>query len=307
MSVQTFMERIRIGWHHGRFVCVGLDPRIAQIPDSVPGRRILDRVYNFCVQIIRETAPYVLCYKPNVAFWAQFGSMGIERLHTLINRGGIPRDTPVILDHKLGDIGSTNEAYERYIFDKLGSDAVTLNPYLGREANEPFLACADRGCVWLVKTSNLGSGEFQDRRVIVEGDELVDMLETSTGSILHEHNGAHTILLHQLVAHRVTHHWNKNGNCAVVAGATYPEELASIRQIVGEMPILIPGIGAQGGDLEATVRAGLSASGQGIIVNSSRGVIHKSSGEDFAQAAQAEVVCLNEEINRVRSIVRVAD
>jgi orotidine-5'-phosphate decarboxylase len=164
-----------------------------------------------------------------------------------------------ICDAKRADIGSTNQGYVEAIFDRLGFDAVTLNPYLGREALEPFLARADKGCIILCRTSNPGAGEWQDLEI---GGQP----------------------LWQVIAERVRDHWNGRGNCMLVAGATYPGELRRIREIVGEMPLLVPGVGAQGGDVEQTVRAGQTAAGKGMIINSSRAIIFAA---DPAHAARS--------------------
>ena len=189
--------------------------------------------------------------------------------------GAVAPEVPVIYDAKRGDIGSTNQGYAVHAFDELRADAITVHPYLGREALDPFLERLDKGTIVLVRTSNPGGGEFQD---LLVGDEP----------------------LYRVVARRVAETWNQQGNCAVVVGATYPEELAEVRRIVGTMPILIPGIGAQGGDVRRTVEAGRDARRRGMIVNSSRGVIYASNGDDFAEAARQEVLRLNREIESYR-------
>lgn len=198
--------------------------------------------------IIDTTFDLVLAYKLNSAFYEVEGKMGREALEQTIKyiKDTYP-DIVIILDAKKGDIGSTNEGYVKDIFDNLGVDAVTVHPYLGKESLQPFLDRKDKGVIILVKTSNPGAEEFQDLQV---NDKP----------------------LYQVVAEHVVS-WNTSGNVAVVVGATYPEELAKVREIVGDMPILIPGVGAQGGDLETTVKAGKNSKGQGMIINSSRGII----------------------------------
>lgn len=202
----------------------------------------------FNENIVGQTFDLVCAYKPNSAFYEANGAVGLQALKETISyiQKNHP-DIPTILDAKRGDIESTNEAYVKAIFDNLGVDAVTVSPYLGRESLKPFLERTDKGILVLVKTSNPGAGEFQD--LLVAGKPL-----------------------HQVVAEHVKS-WNINGNCGVVVGATYPEELKKIREIVGDMPILVPGIGAQGGDLEATIKNGLNSQKQGLIISSSRGII----------------------------------
>lgn len=184
---------------------------------------------------------------------------------------------PVILDAKRADIGSTNDGYVKATFDLMGADAITVHPYLGKEALKPFLDRKDKGTIVLVRTSNPGAGEFQD---LTPGE---------TG-----------LPLYQVVAKNVASSWNENGNCCVVVGATYPKELAEVREIVGNMPILIPGVGAQGGDVEAVVKSGQDSRGMGMIINSSRGIIFASKNEDFAQAARKATVKLRDEVNQYR-------
>jgi len=198
--------------------------------------------------VIDQTFDLVCCYKPNSAFYEAEGAKGLEALRLTIDYiHQKDSNLPILLDAKKGDIGNTNKEYVKGIFDDLQVDAVTLHPYLGKESLQPFLERGDKGIFILVKTSNEGAGEFQDLEV----------------------NGK---LLYQVVAEHVKK-WNTNGNVGVVVGATYPSELKKVREIVGDMPILIPGVGAQGGDLEATIKAGKDSNGQGIIIASSRAII----------------------------------
>ncbi len=192
---------------------------------------------------------------------------------------------PVILDAKQGDIGNSNLGYVEDDFDWLQADAVTINPYLGLEDGlQPFFDRADKGIIVLCKTSNKGSGEFQDLMVRSKGQYPTEPL-------------------YRRVARCVTNDWNANGNCAVVVGATYPEQLAEVRAIVGDMPILIPAIGSQGGDLEATVRAGVNSRGEGMIINNARKVIFASGREDFADAARSELLRMHDDITAVLATV----
>ena len=184
-------------------------------------------------------------------------------------------DVPVILDAKRGDIGSTAQQYAEEAFERFGADAVTLNPYMGKDSAEPFLAWNNRGCVFLCHTSNPGARDFQE--LLVDGKPL-----------------------YQHIAHTIASDWNADGNCALVVGATFPEELTVIRGIVGDMPLLIPGVGAQGGDVEAVVKNGKTADGTGLMINSSRGILYASRGEGYADAAADAAKSLRDEINRYR-------
>jgi orotidine-5'-phosphate decarboxylase len=255
-------------------LCVGLDPDIAKLPAAA--RDAAAPLFAFNKAIIDATADLVCAFKPNSAFYEGRGAAGIEELKQTCDylRDKYP-DIPVILDFKRGDIGNTNEHYAAFAFEYLGVDAVTVQPYQGRAAVQPFLDRTDKGVIILCKTSNEGSGEFQD-------------LETGGGK------------LYMQVAARVAKEWNANGNCLLVVGATYPEELAGVRGLVGDMTLLVPGIGAQGGDVEATLRAGLDGRGRGLIINSSRAILYASSGDDFADAARQAATKARDEINRYR-------
>lgn len=239
-------------------VCVGLDPQLARIPASIRSGPRPFAAFNRAV--IDATLPYACAYKPQFAYYAAENRLD-ELQETMAYLREVAPDRVVILDAKRGDIGSTAEQYAREAFDVYGADAVTVNPYMGGDTLEPFSRRADRGVVVLCKTSNPGSAELQD-------------LQLSSGDPLFIE-----------VARRAATDWNQRGNLALVVGATYPEELARVRSVIGDMPLLVPGIGAQGGDLEATLRAGLTPAGWGLLINSSRGIIHASSGDDFAEAA----------------------
>jgi orotidine-5'-phosphate decarboxylase len=277
------MEMLQEQWDRGRFVCVGLDSDERKIPstDKLPinqGGFNPDRPQFAFNRAIVDATKYLACaYKPNLAFYR--GSYGKDVLtDTIAYIKSVAHDIPVILDAKQADIGNTNDGYVEEDFDYYGADAVTVHPFLGMEAMRPFLNRADKGIIVLCRTSNEGASELQDQPVPSP-------------------DGNGTVPLYQLLAHNVSQQWNMNGNCGVVVGATYPEELSHVRQIVGDgFPILIPGIGAQGGELEATVHAGCDSNGQGMIINSSRGIIFASSGEDFAEAARSETQKLHEAI-----------
>ncbi len=247
--MNSFLDKLKPKWDENKFVCIGLDPDYSKIPTSFHKNSIEETIFEFNRVIIEATADLVCAYKPQSAYYEACGDEGWRALKKTIEyiKEKFP-SIPIILDAKRGDIGNTNEAYAKAIFDDLGVDAVTVHPYLGKEALESFLKRANKTIFVLVRTSNPGAGEFQD--LMVEGK-----------------------LFYQLVAEHVAKDWNKNGNCAVVVGATYPEELKKVRKIVGDMPILVPGIGAQGGDLEATIKNGLNSKKQGLIISSSRGII----------------------------------
>lgn len=262
-----FIKKIKKGWKAGKFVCIGLDPVSEKLPKHLGGD-----FFKFNKAIIDETADLVLAYKPNSAFYEAEGAQGIEWLKKTCDyiSKKYPK-IPIILDAKRADIGSTNEGYVKFIFDYLEVDAVTVHPYLGREALEPFLERKEKGILVLAKTSNPGAGEFQD--LILSGRPLY---------------------LH--IAREVANKWNTNRNLGFVVGATAPEELSEIRSKVGDMPILIPGIGQQRGDLQATLKAGLDRNKEGIIISSSRAIIFASKGKDFAKAARREAEKLHQEI-----------
>lgn len=247
-------------------LCVGLDPDPALMPS---GAATLD----FLRSIIEATADVVCCYKPNAAFFEADGAAGWETLQAVVD--AVPDGIPVLLDAKRGDVGHTAEFYARAVFDTLGADAVTANPYLGVDALEPFLAHEDRHTFALCRTSNASAGELQD-------------LELTDGRPLYEH-----------VAERANT-WNSRGNVGLVVGATYPAEAARIREICPDLLFLLPGIGAQQGDIDAAVRAGIDARGGGILVNASRGVLYAGRGTDFAQAARDEAMRLRAAINAAR-------
>lgn len=274
MSSPSFNELINKRFDKKLFVCVGLDPVLEKIPESIKQTSIEQTIIAFNKAIIDATADLVCAYKPNSAFYEAYGVEGISALKKTVDyiKEKYP-DIPVILDAKRADIGSTNLGYIEEAFDWLGVDAVTVHPYLGKKAMKPFLDRTDKGIIVLARTSNPGAGEFQDLRV-----------------------GEPQEPLYQVIARNVATSWNDNGNCGVVVGATYPRELAEVRKIVGDMPILIPGIGAQGGEVEATVKAGQDSRKMGMIINSSRGIIFASKGADYQEAARNATLQLTQQI-----------
>ena len=278
-STMTFMAKLEQCWQAGNLVCVGLDSHYAQLPASVrQGRTVEEALYAFNREIIDATHDLVCAYKPNAAFYEAQGIDGLRALMRTVQyiREAYPH-IPVILDAKRADIDSTNLGYVTAAFDVIGVDAITVHPYLGREALAPFLARKEKGIIVLAKTSNPGAGEFQDLRVGDAGEPL-----------------------YQVVARHVAQTWNTNGNCAVVVGATYPEDLQKVRAIIGDMPVLIPGIGTQGGEVAATVNAGKDSRGWGMIISASRSILFASKESDFAHAARKASAQLKTEINSYR-------
>ena len=270
----NFIDALQSAWQRNNtLVCVGLDPEPGRLP--APLRDHPDAVFEFCRAIVDATADLVCCFKPQIAhFAAQRAENALERLIAHIHKAH--PGVPVILDAKRGDIGSTAQHYASEAFDRYGADAVTLNPYLGHDALKPFLDRADRGAVILCHTSNPGAKDLQELEV--------------DGRPLYQH-----------VAQLVARDWNGNRNCALVVGATFPLELAEVRAIVGDgVPMLVPGIGAQGGDVAAVVRNGKNAAGTGLIISSSRAILYASAGNDFADAARIATQAMRDEINRHR-------
>lgn len=255
-----FQEKLdKIVRKNKSLVCVGLDSDLSKIEE--------ENQFSFNKKIIEATHDLVCSYKLNSAFYESIGHIGIKALKDTCDylKNKYP-EIPIIIDAKRADIGNTNNGYVQFVFTYLNADAVTLHPYFGEEAIRPFLDCKDKGIIILCKTSNPGSGEFQDLKV---------------GGIS----------LYKLVAKNVAKKWNINKNCMLVVGATYPEELRQVRKIVGDMTLLVPGIGAQGGDLEATLKAGLNSKKQGLMINSSRGII-------FAKNPREEAEKLRNSINK---------
>lgn len=271
-----FKRKLSASWaKNNSLLCVGLDPNMDMLPKHLSQSET--PFFDFGKAIIDATAGLVCAFKPNSAFYEARGAAGIEELkQTCDYIRQHYADIPIILDFKRGDIDSTNSHYTSFAFDYLGVDAVTVQPYEGRQAFQPFLDRKDKGIIVLCRMSNVGSDEFQD--MMVDGRKLY---------------------VH--VAEHVRDVWNANGNCLLVVGATYPKELAEIRALVGdEMALLVPGFGAQGGDAEATVQAGITSDGNGLIINSSRAIIYASAGEDFAEAARQKAVDARDEINKYR-------
>jgi orotidine-5'-phosphate decarboxylase len=270
----SFGAKLAQAWKStGSLVCVGLDPEPRKFPDQF--RDAPGGIFEFNKAIVDATRDLVCAYKPQFAHYAaQHAENQLERTIEYIK--STAPDCIVILDSKRGDIGSTAEQYAQEAFERYGADAVTVNPYLGRDSVDPFLKHTDKGVIILCRTSNPGAKDFQD-------------LQVGPGRKLFQH-----------VADTVAREWNVAGNCMLVVGATYPEELADIRARVGDLPLLVPGVGAQGGDVAKVMAAGKTAAGTGLVISSSRAILYASSGENFAAAARKAAQELRDSINAHR-------
>lgn len=269
----SFIKSIEAAWEkNNSLVCVGLDPDPGKIPEHL--HRDEFPVFEFNKAIIDSTADLVCAYKPQIAYYS-----GSDREHEMSMTINYIHERypliPVILDAKRGDIGSTAAMYVKETYDKYKADAVTVNPYMGSDTLKPFLDRADKGVVILCRTSNPGAKDIQDLEV----------------------NGRK---IYQIIANMAAQDWNYNNNVLLVVGATYPEELKDIRSIIGDLPLLVPGIGAQGGDVEKAVTNGKNSRGTGMIVNSSRGIIYAGQGTDFSGASRNAAMELRDEINQFR-------
>ena len=269
----NFYCKLDNAWRENNsLVCVGLDPDLDKIPQHLMSRP--HPVFDFNKQIIDATADLACAYKLQIAYYAGYA---IEDQLTLTIKhlaGNYPY-LPILLDAKRNDIGATAEMYAKEAFDRYSADAVTVNPYLGGDALLPFLKRKEKGTIILCRTSNPGGNDLQ--HLVVAGRPL-----------------------YQVVAEMAVTDWNENKNVALVVGATYPRELGEVRKIVGSMPLLVPGIGAQKGDLEGAVKNGLADNGAGMIINSSRGIIYAGDGLDFAQDARKATEGLRDAINQYR-------
>ncbi len=255
----TFTQMLAAAWQtNNSLLCVGLDPDPAKFPAHLKGRD--DAIFAFCAAIADATADLVCAFKPQIAYFA--ARRAEDQLEALIahihaRHPGIP----VILDAKRGDIGPTAEQYAVEAFARFQADAATVNPYMGRDSLDPWLAWPDKGVILLCRTSNPGGSDLQF--LDVGGEKL-----------------------YERVARLAANEWNTSGQIGLVVGATFPAEIARVRAIVGDMPLLVPGIGAQGGDIAATVEAGRTANATGLMINSSRAILYAGKDEDFAAAAR---------------------
>lgn len=257
---------------NGSLLCIGLDPD----PERIAG----GDAAAFLTAIVESTSDLVCAYKPNLAFYEQMGPAGYTLLRTVID--AVPDGIPLLADAKRGDVGHTAQAYADAVYNEWGFDAVTVNPYLGGDSVEPFVARPDKGVFIVCRTSNPGARDLQDLTVDAPGGHAP---------------------LYEVVA-RLAKAWNTRGNVGLVTGATYPAELARLREICPEMLFLVPGVGAQAGDLTSAVRAGLDEDAGGILVNASRSVLYASQGTDFAEAARTEALAIRAAIEQERGAVR---
>jgi orotidine-5'-phosphate decarboxylase len=269
----TFTQMLAAAWQkNNSLLCVGLDPDPAKFPAHLKGRD--DAIFEFCKTIVDATADLACAFKPQIAYFA--ARRAEDQLEALIahiheKHPGIP----VILDAKRGDIGSTAEQYAVEAFERFQADAVTVNPYMGRDSVDPYLAYPDKGVILLCRTSNPGGSDLQF--LDVGGEKL-----------------------YERVARLAAKEWNTTGQISLVVGATFPAEIARVREIVGDMPLLVPGIGAQGGDIEATVKAGRTANATGLMINSSRAILYAGKDENYPIAARAAAQETRATINRYR-------
>ena len=269
----SFYCKLDNAWRErNSLVWVGLDPDLEKIPHHLKSRP--HPVFDFNKQIIDATADLACAYKLQIAYYAGY-AIEDQLTQTIKHLAGNYPHLPIILDAKRNDIGATAEMYAKEAFDRYCADAVTVNPYLGGDALLPFLNRKDKGTIILCRTSNPGGKDLQHR--VVDGRPL-----------------------YQIVAEMAVEDWNENENVALVVGATYPRELGEVRKIVGSMPLLVPGIGVQKGDLEGAVKNGLADNNAGMIINSSRGIIYAGDGPDFAQDARKATEELRDAINQYR-------
>jgi orotidine-5'-phosphate decarboxylase len=271
-----FLEQLQTAQLQNQsMLCVGLDPEPSRFPGSYKGNA--NKIYDFCAAIVDATADCAIAFKPQIAYFAAHRAEGqLERLMEHMRRAA--PNVPIILDAKRGDIGSTAEQYAIEAFERYGADAVTLSPFMGFDSVQPYLKYHDKGAFLLCRTSNKGGDDLQNQRFAsIEGQPL-----------LYEH-----------VAKLAQGPWNLNGQLGLVVGATYPNEIERVRSIAPTLPLLIPGVGAQGGDAVATVRAGWRTNAS-IIVNSSRAILYASSGDDFAQAARSQALATRQQLSEAR-------
>jgi orotidine-5'-phosphate decarboxylase len=275
MSTGNFVAQLKAAWsRNDTLVCVGLDPELEKFPAQLANQA--SPIFQFNRAIIDATADLVCAYKPQFAHYAAYEAEDqlertIEYIHQ--HHPGIP----VILDAKRGDVGNTAQRYAIEAFERYGADAVTVNPYLGTDSLEPFLSYADRGVIVLCRTSNPGAQDLQD-------------LESGGRK------------LYEVIAELAATRWNSRGNCALVVGATYPRELAQVRTLAGDMPFLVPGVGAQGADVQAVVTNGQTLNGDGLMVSSSRAILYAASDETWVEAARTATRKLRDQINQHRKI-----
>ena len=276
----NFLDKLlAVSRQQDSLLCVGLDPEQERLPSRLQNMPAARAVTYFCQAIIEATAPYVCAFKPNLAFFEVLGPEGMYVFQKVLQ--AVPGHIPIIVDAKRGDLGNTARNYAATVFDIYACDAVTVNPYLGYDSVAPFLAYEEKAVFFLCRTSNPSAHDFQDLLVCEEKGQVRP---------LYEEIAKHVQL------------WNRIGNCGLVVGATYPQELNTIRAMCPDMPILIPGVGAQGGNLEASVLAGVDISGEKAIISVSRAILYAGDGDNYAVSAAIEARKLRNRINEVRVI-----
>ena len=274
----NFLDKLlAVSRQQDSLLCVGLDPEQERLPSRLQNMPAARAVTYFCQAIIEATAPYVCAFKPNLAFFEVLGPEGMYVFQKVLQ--AVPEHIPIIVDAKRGDLGNTARNYATTVFDIYACDAVTVNPYLGYDSVAPFLAYEEKAVFFLCRTSNPSAHDFQDLLVCEEKGQVRPLYEE--------------------IAKRVQL-WNRIGNCGLVVGATYPQELNTIRSMCPDMPILIPGVGAQGGNLEASVLAGVDASGEKAIISVSRAILYAGDGDDYAVSAAIEARKLRNRMNEAR-------
>ena len=269
----SFTEKLNGAWESNHsLLCVGLDPDWQRLPEHIKQKP--EPIFEFCKSIIDATHDLVCAYKPQIAYFAALEAE--DQLQKTLNfLSETYPHIPIILDSKRGDIGSTARMYAQEAYQRYGADAVTVNPYMGRDSAQPFLDYQDKGVVFLCRTSNQGAQDIQDLEV--DGEPI-----------------------YVKVAQMISKEWNSNGNACLVVGATWPEQMQHLRKLCGDMPFLVPGVGAQGGDVKAIVEAGQTTNGSGLIINSSRAILYAGTGTGFEMAARKEALSSRDLINQYR-------
>ena len=274
INLMTFLNKLSSAWKlNDSLLCIGLDPNWEMLPEHLKDQPF--PIFEFCKEIIDATHDLVCGYKPQIAYFAALAAEDQLQMVCDYIHKEYP-NLPIILDSKRGDIGSTAAMYAKEAFERYKADAVTINPYMGQDSAQPFLDYKEKGVVLLCRTSNTGASDIQDLEV--EGSPL-----------------------YERVASMISRQWNTNGNCCIVVGATWPEQMKRLREITGNMPFLVPGVGAQGGDVEAIVKAGQTSDGLGLIVNSARAVIYAGADANFANAARQVAIDTRDLINKFRA------
>lgn len=279
----SFIEKLQAAsLRNDSLLCVGLDPDISRFPTHLMAKP--GAIYDFCVAIVEATADLVNAFKPQIAYFAAHGAEAeLEKVMAYIQQNA--PEIPIILDSKRGDIGTTAEQYAVEAFERYGADAVTLSPFMGFDSVEAYLKRHDKGAFLLCRTSNPGGNDLQNLTLDIEGKPKV-----------YEH-----------IARLAQGPWNMNGQLGLVVGATFPDEVARVRELAPTLPLLIPGVGAQGGDANATVKAAYKpvegSCFSPVVINSSRAILYASKGEDFAQEARKQALATRDVLNAAKNLL----